>query len=194
MPRKIELELSDSDLEHFRRVMDETWQRNAGQGEQAIMDQARLLLEQARAREAPAFVRQRLEDVGTLIAMLEDSEWPLEQEDRERVVVALSYFAEPQDLIPDNVPGLGFLDDALLAELVIEELEPDLAGYREFCEYRKKEEVARGKDAHVGREDWLDSRRRQIFMQIRRRQRERRRHGSREGPTDPILRFRSHPY
>lgn len=53
---------------------------------------------------------------------------------RERVVVALSYFAEPQDLIPDNVPGLGFLDDALLAELVIEELEPDVAGYREFCD------------------------------------------------------------
>ena len=194
MPRKIELELSDSDLEHFRRVMDETWQRNAGQGEQAIMDQARLLLEHARAREAPAFVRQRLEDVGTLIAMLEDSEWPLEQEDRERVVVALSYFAEPQDLIPDNVPGLGFLDDALLAELVIEELEPDLAGYREFCDYRKKQEASRGKDAHVGREDWLDSKRRQILMQIRRRQRERRRHGSREGPTDPILRYRTHPY
>lgn len=194
MPRKIELELSDSDLEHFRQVMDETWQRNAGQGEQAIMDQAGLLLEHARAREAPAFVRQRLEDVGTLIAMLEDNEWPLEPEDRERVVVALSYFAEPQDLIPDNVPGLGFLDDALLAELVIEELEPDLAGYREFCEYRKQQEASRGKDAHVGREDWLDSKRRQISMQIRRRQRERRRHGSREGPTDPILRYRTHAH
>lgn len=54
--------------------MDETWQGNAGQGEQVIIDQARQLLERAGAREAPGFVRQRLEDVGTLIAMLEDSE------------------------------------------------------------------------------------------------------------------------
>lgn len=43
-------------------------------------------------------------------------------------------------------------------------------------------------------QDGLVSRRRQIFMQIRRRQREARRHGSREGPTDPILRYMSYPY
>lgn len=193
MARKLELEFSDSDLVHFRQVMDETWRRTANLGEKEILDQARRLLERARNTEGPEYVRQRLQDVGTLISMLEDSGWPLEQEDRGRIFVALSYFAEPQDMIPDNVPGLGFLDDALLAELVIEELEHDLAGYREFCEYRKNQEALRGKDAHVGREDWLASRRRQIFMQIRRRQRESRRHGSREGPTDPILRYMSHP-
>lgn len=115
MARKLELELSDSDLDHVRQVMDETWRRNANQGETEIMDQARRLLERARKPEAPEYVRQRLEDVGTLISMLEDSEWPLEQEDRGRIVVALSCFAEPQDMIPDNIPGLGFLDDALLA-------------------------------------------------------------------------------
>ena len=43
-------------------------------------------------------------------------------------------------------------------------------------------------------QDELVSRRRQIFMQIRRRQREARRHGSREGPTDPILRYMTYPY
>lgn len=191
MPRKLELEFNDGDLDHFRRIVEETWRRNAQQGEEEIIGEARRLLESTQKPDAPKFVRQRLEDVGTLISMLGDSEWPLEQEDRGRILVALSYFAEPQDLIPDNVPGLGFLDDALLAELVIEELQPDLAGYREFSEFRKNEEALRGKDARVGREDWLASRRRQIFMQIRRRQHEHRRHGSREGPTDPILRYMS---
>jgi uncharacterized membrane protein YkvA (DUF1232 family) len=194
MARKLALELSDSDIDYYRKVMDETWRRKAKMGERAIMDEARRLLDRARKSEAPEYVRQRLEDVGTLISMLEDSEWPLDPEDRGRILVALSYFAEPQDIIPDNIPGLGFLDDALLAELVIEELEHELAGYREFCDYRHRQEAARGKEAEVGREDWLAAKRRQIFLQIRRRQRESRRHSSREGPTDPILNYMTHPY
>jgi uncharacterized membrane protein YkvA (DUF1232 family) len=194
MPRKLTLELSDSDIDYYRKVMDETWRRKAKLGERAIIDEARRLLDRAQKSEAPEYVRQRLKDVGTLISMLEDVEWPLDPEDRGRIVVALSYFAEPQDIIPDNIPGLGFLDDALLAELVIEELEHDLAGYREFCDYRQRQEAVRGKEAHAGREDWLAAKRRQIFLQIRRRQRESRRHSSREGPTDPILNYMTHPY
>ncbi|HET6628316.1 MAG TPA: DUF1232 domain-containing protein [Woeseiaceae bacterium] len=194
MARKLVLELSNGDIDYYRKVMHETWRRKAKQGERAIMDEARRLLKRAQKSEGPGYVRQRLEDLGTLISMLEDSEWPLDREDRGRIVVALSYFAEPQDMIPDNIPGLGFLDDALLAELVIGELEHELAGYREFCEYREREEVARGKDAHVGREDWLDAKRRQIFLQIRRRQRESGRHSPREGVTDPILQYMTYPY
>ncbi len=194
MPLKLVLELSDSDLGYYRQIMEETCERNAKRGEKAILEEARRLLDRAQHGEGPEYVRRRLSDLGTLIALLEDPEWPLEDRERGRIMAAISYFAEPEDMIPDKIPGLGFLDDALMAEIVIDELKHDLEGYREFSEYRKQQEAIRGKEAHVSREDWLGERRRQIFLRIKRRQEERRRHGSTESPTDPILAYRSYPY
>ena len=31
----------------------------------------------------------------------------------ESILGALVYFCDPEDLIPDNIPGLGYLDDAI---------------------------------------------------------------------------------
>ena len=75
-----------------------------------------------------------------------------------------------------------------MAELVIRDLKHEVDGYREFCEYRRNETTLRGK-TRVSKSDWLDAKRRQIFLRIKRRQRETVRHASTEGPTDPILRY-----
>lgn len=182
MPLKLELELSDRDLEYFKSVIEETWQRNAKKEEAEILEGVRRLLQQAQESEAPDYVSKRLEDLGTMVSLLEDSEWPLEQKYRERILAAISYFAEPDDLIPDKIPGLGFLDDALMAEIVMGELGEEADGYREFCEYRTNQEEIHGKDKQVRREDWLADQRRQIRYRIERRMNERRmRHSSNFG-------------
>lgn len=187
MALQITLELSDDDLDYYRKAMDEAWERSMERPEQEILDGARGLLNRANRAAAPAYVRKRLDDLGVLISMLQDAEWPLEAADRRRVLTAVSYFADPVDLIPDKIPGLGFLDDALMAEIVIQELQDEIEGYREFCEYRDNEATLRGHE--VKRADWLAAKHRQIFLRIKRRQQEGRRHGSTEGPTDPILRY-----
>lgn len=193
MTVKVVLEFSDADLDYYRRAIDDAWQRNATRQEKEILDGVRQMLAKADQATAPEYVRKRLDDLGTLVSMLEDPEWApeLEDKDRRRILAAVSYFADPEDIIPDQIPGLGFLDDALLAELVLRELEHELDGYREFCEYRKNEEALRGK-THVSRADWLAAKRRQVFFRIKRRQEESRRHSSSEGPTDPILRYQSY--
>ena len=194
MTIKFEVELTDEDLDYYRKVMDETWERNASRDESDLVKSARRLLEKSTGTEAPAYVRKRLDDLGTLIAMLEDPEWPLEPKDRREILAAMSYFADPADMIPDKIPGLGFLDDALMAELVIRELEHELNGYKEFSEYRDKEEALLGKEAHVSRKDWLAEKRRQVRYHIERRREEARRHWSGDAPTDPVLGFLSDKY
>jgi uncharacterized membrane protein YkvA (DUF1232 family) len=189
MPIKITLELSEEDLSYYARVMESVWKRNKKRAERELIDGARRLLKQATKAKAPEYVQSRLADLEILCSMLDDSEWPLEDDDRGRIVAAVGYFAVPKDMIPDKIPGIGFLDDALMAELVLRELKPELDGYRDFCTYRDNEAKLRGK-AKVSRADWLASKRRQVWLRIKRRLQERRRHGSTDGPTNPILRYR----
>lgn len=169
MSVKIVLELGEDDLGYYRGVMDSIWKNNKKWGEKDLVDGARRLLKQATKAGAPEYVRSRLAELETLCAMLDDGEWPLEENDRNRVRAALGYFALAKDMIPDKIPGLGFLDDALMADLVARELKPELDGYRAFCEYRDNETTLRGK-AKVSREDWLAAKRRQIWLRIKRRQ------------------------
>ena len=166
MTLKIVLELGDDDLEYYRRVMDSVWRHNAKRAEKELLDGARRLLKQATKAKAPEYVQSRLADLGVLITMLDDSEWPLDEEDRRRIVSAGGYFAVAKDMIPDKIPGLGFLDDALMAEIVLRELKPELDGYRDFCQYRDNEAWRKTK---VSRAEWLAAKRRQIFLRIKRR-------------------------
>jgi uncharacterized membrane protein YkvA (DUF1232 family) len=188
MSLKIVLELGEEDLAYYRGVMDSVWKKSQKRGEKELIDGARRLLKQATKAKAPEYVQTRLADLEVLCSMLDDSEWPLEDDDRNRIRAAVGYFAVAKDMIPDKIPGIGFLDDALMAELVTRELKPELEGYRDFCQYRENETTLRGKEK-VTRLEWLAAKRRQIWLRIKRRQQERRRHGSSDGPTHPILRY-----
>ena len=84
------------------------------------------LLEQVGESQVPQFIRERLERLTMMIRMLEDLEWRLPSAESARVLNALAYFAEPDDLIPDEIPGLGFLDDAIMIELVVRELRHEI--------------------------------------------------------------------
>ena len=45
---------------------------------------------------------------------------------RRRILFAISYFCDENDDIPDVVPEIGYLDDAVVAKWVIESISNDL--------------------------------------------------------------------
>ena len=83
---------------------------------------------------------------------------------------ALAYFCDPNDVIPDHVEVLGFLDDAVMIELSVRELKHELDAYDDFCDYRAHESKRRGVDpASLGRTDWLDGRREELIDRMHQR-------------------------
>lgn len=168
MNLRISFELDDNDLRHFRLIMDEA-RRAAGRlSPEDIVAAAEGLLTDVPEGDAPGFIMERLEKLRLLIRMLSDLEWRLPHKDASRVLNALAYFAEPEDLIPDHIPGLGFLDDAIMIELVVRELKHEIEAYQDFCDYRDRQ-AASGNGA--SRADWLDSRRKELQSRMRRRRR-----------------------
>lgn len=180
MSLKVTFELADADLDHFRRVMRQARESAKHMGTEEVLVAAEGLLVRVGPAELPEFIRDRLSRIKTLTDMVRDAEWNLPDADQRRVVNALAYFCQPDDLIPDDVPGLGFLDDAIMVELVVRELRHEIEAYQDFCAFRANED-ARGAhgDDPVTREEWLTARRKALQSRMRnRRKRERERRSS----------------
>lgn len=53
------------------------------------------------------------------------------------IVAALIYFVSPIDIIPDVIHGVGFLDDAVVAGIVVSWCDEDIKKYMEWRENRE---------------------------------------------------------
>ena len=176
MSIKVTFEISDADLKYFRAVMRDARKKAKTLDEAEILSAARKLARSTSDLKLPDFVSERLQSLDTLTRMIEDPEWNMQGEHRARVIQALAYFAEPCDLIPDQIPGLGFLDDAIMVELVVQELSPEIEAYDAFCGYRKEQRAKRGADV-VANAEALEKQRRQMYARMERRRETRERRG-----------------
>ena len=171
MPLDVTFTLSDKDLDRFKTIIESAGAamespQTAAQIEAAVNQ----LIEDASATELPDFIADRLQKLQILLNMVNDQEWQLTDEEKARILGALVYLCDPNDVIPDHIPGIGFLDDAIYVELIIQELDEEFRAYQEFCVFRTAEENRRrnrGLDPYVGREDWLADRRSVLHSRMR---------------------------
>ena len=170
MPMSFHLELSDQDLSYFSQAIEKAKASAVGKSDTEITASARALLESAGSAALPEFISKRLVQLDALIAMLADEAWDLPADDRMRVLGAMQYFSESDDMIPDHIPVLGYLDDAIAIELSVMELKHEIDAYNEFCEFRQEQATALGVEAaNVGRADWLTARRDELINRMHRR-------------------------
>jgi uncharacterized membrane protein YkvA (DUF1232 family) len=141
--------------------------------EAAVLQSVEKMVAELGAGNVPVFVQQRVSKLQALVDMVRDTEWALGGTERRNVVTALAYFADPHDLIPDAVPVLGYLDDAIMIELVVRELSHEIEAFDDFCRYRR-EEASRNRSANLSREDYLAIKRRELHQRMRRRRQSRR--------------------
>ena len=168
MSLDINIELNDSDLEHFKELMSAAIEKAKGLPAEQIIAQAQAVCAEMEQARVPDFVASRMVSLEMLIQAVQDEDWQMPEDEKVEVLTSLAYFAEPQDLVPDNVPGLGFLDDAIMIELVIRDLSQDLQAYQAFCAYRATEERRREGTVNVDRESWLSETRTELRSRLRR--------------------------
>ncbi len=170
MAIRISFDLEDKDLKYFRQQMKKAKEVAGHYSESEIIEKTKAIVAGIGSASVPQFVRQRLESLQVLVDMLADKEWALADKERQNVLSALAYFAEPEDIIPDHVPVLGFIDDAIMIELVMKELKPEFDAFSDFCRYRR-EEASRNRSADISRKDYLAAKQRELHSRMRRRRR-----------------------
>lgn len=170
MSLTLNFELNDRDLEHFHAAMEASKKAAEGKTDAEIIENAGRLLADAQKVRIPDFILNRLLRLDDMIAMLRDDAWSLDAADRERVLSALVYFNNPNDVIADSVPVLGYLDDAVMIEMCVRDLQHELDAYDDFCDFRQRQAERLGLDpAKVGRADWLGGRREELVDRMHQR-------------------------
>ena len=172
MSLAITIELGDADLQHFIDAMKKAQAEAKHLSPKQVADAAAQLLAEGHKVKVPNFIAERLHKLDDMIAMVNDEGFGLPEEDKQRVLACLTYFANPQDIIPDNVPVLGFLDDAIMIELCVRELRYEIEAYEDFVDFRKREAAARGVDPatlKTQRVDWAEARRVEVIDRMRKR-------------------------
>lgn len=170
MPYRLTIKLSDRDLVHFRRELHKAREAVGIAEDEEILAAAADVVQAMHVTELPDFVSERLDQLEVAIAMLTDPEWPLEPQERSPMLGALAYLCDPEDIIPDDIPGIGLLDDAVMIELAFRELHHEIEAYSDFRKFRKALPRSLGRKPSPERiAQKLASRRDQLMARMRRR-------------------------
>lgn len=168
----ISLDFTDRDLSLFRHAARQSRNTVRDGDEAEIIEAVRSVLDNIRTTgPLPDFVAQRLPALGTMIDMLEDAEWRLPRPAREQMLATFVYFGDPEDVIPDAIPTIGYLDDVILIELLLRDLRHVREAYGDFRRYRKEYDRKHRKsgDATARKKD-LETKRRSLHERMKRRQ------------------------
>jgi uncharacterized membrane protein YkvA (DUF1232 family) len=134
---KVSFTLDDQDVAYFRSLFRKAKAAARDASREHILTGARELVANVRrAKKTPKFVISAVEAIEDLVAIIEDTDYKAPKGVVEQVLGALAYFTEAEDLIPDSVPVLGFLDDAIMIKFIEREFRHELAAYRKFKRFR----------------------------------------------------------
>ena len=154
------LELDNGSLRRFHEVASSLQSDVGPPDADAIACAARSLGRQFRGmRHAPA-IRMRLRALRALRAMASEGAWGLDPAKQRQIALITDYAANQNRLVPDEVPVIGGLDDAVLVELAWPSLRVDLGDYLDFRRLRAEEAAMRGTNPHgfrFDRTDWIQA-------------------------------------
>lgn len=153
-------EVDSSRLPLFNDAMQSMDPEAAPLGTDQFVTAARRVLERYPTGVTPAFVESRMRAWAHLQQLAMDHDWGPDDDVLARTNALRDYVDNPDDVLPDHLPSIGLLDDALLIDVALQNLRGEIADYESFCHFRQVAADFAGIGPHetgLGREQWLEA-------------------------------------
>jgi uncharacterized membrane protein YkvA (DUF1232 family) len=135
---KVTFKLDEDDTKYFRSLFRKAKKAASDQADEEILAAAHALVKSVRKnKKTPGFVLDAIETLQDLTEIIGDKDYAAPAKVRNEVLAALAYFANAEDLIPDDIPVLGFLDDAIMIKFVEEQFKHELRAFRKFRKFAR---------------------------------------------------------
>ncbi len=135
---KVSFTLDEQDISYFRTLFRKAKRGAKELDRDEIIASARGLVASVRkTKKTPKFVVEAVTAIEDLTEIILDEDYKAPKSVEDQVVAALAYFSNPEDLIPDEIPVLGFLDDAIMIKFVEREFKHELSAFRRFRKFRR---------------------------------------------------------
>lgn len=150
--------LAPIDVERFNNLLLRLGRRQAPLDRDQVVTAARELCDSSVLAAEPPSIRERMRRLETAALMIDDPDWDAANEAAHAARLVIDYARGSDHLIPDWVPTVGRLDDAIVLDAAWPRLAGEIESYLDFCRLRA---LAAGPGASSGfrSADWAQARR-----------------------------------
>lgn len=119
------LQLTEQDIHKYRKIIDEIELNHKDRVLTETFIKVTKLLENKKLNKLQLIL---LQEINGLYNILKNRP-TLEELVQQKIIFALKYFLKGQDDIPDDIPGIGFLDDLTVVDWVIQDIKEQYSHY-----------------------------------------------------------------
>jgi hypothetical protein len=163
------LELNDGKLRRFNDLIRCVAPGKSTYSAEQIAGAARRVLRASMKGQDSAFIKVRMRRAGEIRAALQDAQWDIPAKLLGPMHDIIAYLDDDGlALIPNSVPIVGLLDDAILIDAAMDTLRGELDDYADFCRYRIGEAASLGiapSEIRIERRRWYEDRQQELRLE-----------------------------
>lgn len=119
------MQLTEQDIQKYRKKIDEI---DLSDKDRVLMETFIKITKLFENKKLDKFQLVLVHEINGLYNILKSTP-NLEELVQQKIIFALKYFVKGQDEIPDDIPGIGFLDDLAVVDWVIQDIKEQYSHY-----------------------------------------------------------------
>jgi uncharacterized membrane protein YkvA (DUF1232 family) len=128
----ITVDIDDQVKDHFNKFV----QDHGINIDTSDLVEAKKKITEVRASNSDGYIIDQINSLEAMMSMLEDKVWKINKSNLEKINATVKYFVDEDDVIPDHIPGIGYLDDCIIIDSTMDEIYEELMEFKDFCRTR----------------------------------------------------------